>query len=218
MCSDVCEADVLPGLARVGGLVDAVAEVRAALAGVLARADPDDVRILRIDDDAAEREGSLIVEDRRERDAAVGGFPQPAERAWRRTRRWDSSDRSRRPARARSRAPARRFAARSPPESARRGRLALSGHHRAPRQGPPRPRSPAVVSSRSDLGLFQSAARSDFDIRNRDDAERSYPRAQIAPHSDPRRPEPSRVQTTCARGHAADASQDRGRPRRHSPA
>ena len=78
---------LLPGLAGVGRLVDAVAEVRAALAGVLAGADPDDVRVLRIDDDAAEGERALLVEDGRERDAAVGRLPQPAERATRRTRR-----------------------------------------------------------------------------------------------------------------------------------
>ena len=80
MCSDDFRPTLLPCLARVGRLVDAVAEVRAALARVLARADPDDVRILRIDDDAAEREGALLVEDRRERDAAVGRLPQAAER------------------------------------------------------------------------------------------------------------------------------------------
>ena len=70
----------LPRLAGVGRLVDAVAEVRAALAGVLAGAEPDDVRVLRIDDHAAERERAAVVEDRREGGAAVGGFPQPAER------------------------------------------------------------------------------------------------------------------------------------------
>ena len=77
----VLEPHVLPGLAGVGRLVDAVAEMRAALAGVLAGAEPDDVRVLRIDDDAAEREGAALVEDRREGDAAVLGFPQAAERA-----------------------------------------------------------------------------------------------------------------------------------------
>jgi hypothetical protein len=34
-----------------------------ALAGVLTRADPDDVRVFRIDDDAAERERGLLVEE-----------------------------------------------------------------------------------------------------------------------------------------------------------
>src|SRR5262249_19197808 len=69
----------MPGLARVGRLVDAVAEMRAALARVLARAEPDDVRILRVDNHATQRERSAVVENRRERDAAIGGLPQTAE-------------------------------------------------------------------------------------------------------------------------------------------
>src|SRR6185503_19303952 len=69
----------LPRLAGVGGLVDAVPEMRAALAGVFTGAEPDDAGVFRIDDDAAEREGAAVVEDRREGRAAVAGFPQAAE-------------------------------------------------------------------------------------------------------------------------------------------
>ncbi len=53
--------------------------MRASLAGVLARANPDHIRILWIHDDAAESERALLVEDRREGDTAIGRFPQPAE-------------------------------------------------------------------------------------------------------------------------------------------
>ena len=52
----------------------------AALAVVLARAEPEDVRVLRIDGDAAEREDAVVVEDRREGDAAVRRLPEAAER------------------------------------------------------------------------------------------------------------------------------------------
>src|SRR5262249_47976693 len=51
------EADAFPRLTSVRRLVETGAEVRAALAVVLARAEPDGVRVLRIDDDAAEAEG-----------------------------------------------------------------------------------------------------------------------------------------------------------------
>src|SRR6476469_9254748 len=52
----------------------------AALTGVLSRADPDDIRIFRIDGNAAERERSLFAENGREGDTSIGGLPQPAER------------------------------------------------------------------------------------------------------------------------------------------
>src|SRR5437667_11958453 len=55
--------------------------MRAALTGVLAGREPDDVRVLRIDRDATQRERSPIVENRRERDPAVGGLPQSPESA-----------------------------------------------------------------------------------------------------------------------------------------
>ena len=65
------QAHALPRLAGVGRLVDAVTEMGAALAVVFARAEPEDVRVLRIDGDAAQGERPAIVEDRREGDAAV---------------------------------------------------------------------------------------------------------------------------------------------------
>src|SRR5437773_1844952 len=49
-----------------------------ALSVVLAGADPDDGRILRIDRDRADRERALTVEDRREGRAAVRCLPHPA--------------------------------------------------------------------------------------------------------------------------------------------
>ena len=74
------EAHALPGLARVGRLVDAVAEMGASLAVVLARAEPEDVRILGVDGHAAEGEDAVVVEDRREGDAAIRRLPQAPER------------------------------------------------------------------------------------------------------------------------------------------
>src|SRR5205807_10258287 len=69
------ETQVLPALAAVVGTVDAVAIADAALAVVLAGADPDDVRILGIEDDGADRVGAFVVEDGRPGDAGVVGFP-----------------------------------------------------------------------------------------------------------------------------------------------
>src|SRR5262249_61306900 len=68
-----------PGLPRVGGPVNPVAEVRAALARVLAGAEPDDAGVLWIDDNAAQGERPAVVEHGRERRPAVRGFPQAAE-------------------------------------------------------------------------------------------------------------------------------------------
>ena len=76
----VRQAGSRPGLAAVRRLVDAVAEHRAPRIRVLAGAEPDDVRVLRIDLDAAEVERSAAIEDRRERDAPVHAFPQAARR------------------------------------------------------------------------------------------------------------------------------------------
>ncbi len=73
------EADARERLAAVGRLVEAVAIRRAARVRVLAGAEPDDVRVLRIDDDAAQVEGAAVVEHRSPRVAAVVAFPQPAD-------------------------------------------------------------------------------------------------------------------------------------------
>src|SRR5262249_31639420 len=72
------EAEVLPGLAAVVGAINAVAVADAALAVVLAGADPDDVGVLRVEDDAADRVRALVVEDRRPGGAGVGGLPDAA--------------------------------------------------------------------------------------------------------------------------------------------
>ena len=55
------QADLGPGLARVHGLVDAVAEVGAALAGVLTRAQPDHVGVFRIHDHAERQSANVTV-------------------------------------------------------------------------------------------------------------------------------------------------------------
>ncbi len=72
------EADVGPGGAAVHGLVDAVAVGDAALVVVLARADPDDVRVRGIEDDAADGIGALGVEDRGEGRPGVHRLPDAA--------------------------------------------------------------------------------------------------------------------------------------------
>ena len=72
--------DVLPGLAAVGGLVDAVAGHDVAADVGLAGADVDDVGIGRRDGDGADGRGRLIVEDRLPGEAAVGRLPDAAGR------------------------------------------------------------------------------------------------------------------------------------------
>ena len=74
----VFEAHVGPRLARVDRLVDPVAPVGAARGGVLARADPDDLRIGVGHRDIADRDDGLIVEDRRPADAVVHRLPEAA--------------------------------------------------------------------------------------------------------------------------------------------
>src|SRR6185503_2851093 len=74
----VRQADAAPTGAAVGGLVDAVAVADAALAVVLAGADPDDQRIAGVEDDAADRVAHLAVEDRLPGGAGVGGLPDAA--------------------------------------------------------------------------------------------------------------------------------------------
>ncbi len=76
----VLEAEVLPRLAAVGGAVDAVPVGNAALAVVLPRADPDDVRVVGVERDAPDRERAFRVEDRRPRDPGVLGLPDAADR------------------------------------------------------------------------------------------------------------------------------------------
>jgi hypothetical protein len=74
----VLEAHPLPGCPAIGRLVDAVAEADAALVVVLTGPEPDDVRVLRIDRDRAERVGALLVEDAGPGVAAVLGLPEVA--------------------------------------------------------------------------------------------------------------------------------------------
>ncbi len=72
------QADVLPALAAVLALVDAVAVADAPLRVVLPRAHPHDVRVAGVDRHAADRVGALAVEDRRPGRAAVVGPPHAA--------------------------------------------------------------------------------------------------------------------------------------------
>ena len=74
----VLESHPRPGRAGIGRLVDAVAVADAALVVVLARREPDDVRVLRVDDHRAERIRAVGLEDRRPGVAAVLGLPQVA--------------------------------------------------------------------------------------------------------------------------------------------
>src|SRR5262249_13289097 len=69
---------VLPGLAAVGGAVDAVARLHVAADVRLARADVDDVGVGRGHGDGAEGGNGLVVEDGLPGQAAVGGLPQAA--------------------------------------------------------------------------------------------------------------------------------------------
>ena len=72
------EPHVLPGLAAVTASVDAVAIPDVASAHVLTRPHPHDVGGVRIDRDAADRVGALVVEDRLPRGARVGRLPDAA--------------------------------------------------------------------------------------------------------------------------------------------
>ena len=74
----VGEAHVLPGLAAVGGLVNAVAPGRTLAIVGFAGADPDDRRIGRRDGDVADGGDAFLVEDRLPGGAIVGGFPDAA--------------------------------------------------------------------------------------------------------------------------------------------
>src|SRR5262249_52237830 len=72
------QADLVPGLAAVDGFVDAVAVADRALAVVLAGAYPDDVGVLRVQGDVADRVGALFVENGRPGGAGVLGLPDAA--------------------------------------------------------------------------------------------------------------------------------------------
>ncbi len=73
------EAHVRPCVAAVERFVDAVADARTVAGIALARANPDDGRILLIDCDRADSRDRLAVEDRLERRAAVHGLPDAAD-------------------------------------------------------------------------------------------------------------------------------------------
>src|SRR5262249_6499516 len=76
----VAQAHVRPGLAGVGGLVDAVAPGDGVARVALAGADPDHVRVRRRHRHVAHAEGALPVEDRDPGVAVVGRLPQAAGR------------------------------------------------------------------------------------------------------------------------------------------
>ena len=72
------EAHVLPGLAAVAGAIDAVPDGRGVARPALAGADPDDLRIGRVERDRADGLDGLLVEDGLERRAAVERLPDAA--------------------------------------------------------------------------------------------------------------------------------------------
>src|SRR5688572_7700747 len=74
------EADVLPRATTVGRLVYAVAVGHDALRVVLTRADPDHVRVFRVDRDRARRKRSLAIKDGRERKPGIRGLPDTTRR------------------------------------------------------------------------------------------------------------------------------------------
>ncbi len=76
----VLQADVLERRAAIRGLVDAVAPGGGVPLVAFAGADPDDLRILLVDLDVADRRRAVVVEDRRPARAAVVGFPDAARR------------------------------------------------------------------------------------------------------------------------------------------
>src|SRR4029453_12307610 len=79
----ILQSDELPALSGVRGLVEAGSKMCTPLAGVLPGAQPQHIRILRLDDDAAEAEGFGLPEEGKnlfEGNAAVLGLPQPTER------------------------------------------------------------------------------------------------------------------------------------------
>src|SRR5688572_24210233 len=72
------EADIFPRPSTIDRLVYTIAVGDHALGVVFARADPDHVRVLRVDRDRARRERAFAVEDRRERQSGVDRLPDPA--------------------------------------------------------------------------------------------------------------------------------------------
>ena len=72
------EPHVLPARAAVAAAIDARAEAEVAAGGVLAGAEPDRVRVARIERDAADGIGILLVEDRRPGGAGILGLPDVA--------------------------------------------------------------------------------------------------------------------------------------------
>ena len=74
----VAQAEMLPGVAGVGGLVNAVAGGEIGTAQAFAAADVNDVGIGGRDGDGADGAGGLGVEDRDPGVAEVGGLPDSA--------------------------------------------------------------------------------------------------------------------------------------------
>ena len=72
------QTQVVPVFAAVATAVDACAVGDVPPADVFTGADPDRMRIVRIDRDAADRIGVFVVEDRRPGRAAVDGLPDAA--------------------------------------------------------------------------------------------------------------------------------------------
>ena len=74
----IAQSEVPPGLAGVGGFVDAVAHGEIGALKAFAAADVDDVRIGRGDGDGADGAGGLAVEDGMPGAAEIVGLPDAA--------------------------------------------------------------------------------------------------------------------------------------------
>ena len=93
----VAQAEMRPGLAGVGGFVDAVAGRQVGALQAFAAADVDDVRIRWRQRDRADRAGRLVVEDRNPGASVVGRLPDAAVDRRRCRTRWAATARRPRP-------------------------------------------------------------------------------------------------------------------------
>ena len=77
-CVCIFESKVGPGLAAVGGAIDAVAESNAVAHGRFAGADPDYVGVIRLQRDGSDRDGVFTIEERLPCHAGIDGLEETA--------------------------------------------------------------------------------------------------------------------------------------------